>query len=54
MNVLITSGQVEMKDAFRPKDKEITELSLLISKITKITQRVYNNQVYVKFCLLLE
>lgn len=45
---------MEIKDAFKPKNKEISELSFLIEKATKKIQQLYDSQDYVKFCLLLE
>lgn len=54
MNVLITAGQVEVKDALKPKNKEIIELSGQIEQTTKKTQRIYDNQEYLNLCVLLE
>lgn len=52
MNTEITNNQITYKDADKPQAAEVMRLSQEIEKVTKQTQKIYNNRHYIKHCLV--
>lgn len=53
MNELVILGQVDFKAAAKPKSQEVIELSGMIEETAKKIQKIYDNQDFIKFCVIL-
>jgi len=45
---------VDFKEAHKSKSKEVIALSNMIESLAKSIQKIYDDQSYLKFCVLLE
>ena len=54
MNELIVLGQVDLKAAAKPKNQQVIELSHKIEQTAKTIQKIYDNQNFMKFCIILQ
>ena len=52
MNIEVNANQINYKDANKPKAAEVMRLSKEIEKVTKKTQKIYNNRHFIKHCLV--